>query len=144
MKEQSFDNHKQFVIGYHFIAFSILLVILILSGYFVYNSYKESSQISTAIILLFISIYLFFSFFYSRVFALKAQDRAIRAEESLRHFILTGKEIDKRLEMIQIIALRFASDEEFPKLCQDTVNGNLSAEQIKRKIQHWRKDDYRV
>jgi len=144
MKEQSFDNHKQFVIGYHFIAFSILLVILILSGYFVYNSYKESSQISTAIILLFISIYLFFSFFYSRVFALKAQDRAIRAEESLRHFILTGKPLDSRLTTRQIIGLRFASDEEFVELAKSAAEKGTSEEDIKKSIKNWRADNYRV
>ena len=144
MKEQNYENHKQYVIGYHFVAFSILLTIFILSGYSLYISYKNESQISTAVILFLISIYLFFSFFYSRVFALKAQDRAIRAEESLRHLILTGKEIDKRLGISQIIALRFASDGEFPELCEETVNKNYSAEQIKRKIQHWRKDNFRV
>jgi hypothetical protein len=47
-------------------------------------------------------------------FALRAQDRAIRAEENLRHFILTGKPFDSRLRMSQIIALRFAPDDEFP------------------------------
>ncbi len=144
MKEQNYDNHKQYVVGYHFVAFSILLIIIILSGYSVYNSFKEDTQVSTALILFLISIYLLLSFFYSRIFALKAQDRAIRAEESLRHFILTGKEIDKRLGMNQIIALRFASDEEFPALCEDTATSGFSAEQIKRKIQHWRIDNWRV
>lgn len=41
---------------------------------------------------------------YARGFALKAQDRAIRAEENFRHFILSGKPFDKNLRMGQIIA----------------------------------------
>ena len=47
------------------------------------------------------------------VFAVGAQDRAIRAEENLRHFALTGKLLDKRLRKSQVIALRFADDDEF-------------------------------
>jgi hypothetical protein len=34
---------------------------------------------------------------FARMFALKAQDRAIRAEENLRHFVITGKLLDPRL-----------------------------------------------
>src|SRR5690349_8499279 len=49
----------------------------------------------------------------ARSFPLKAQDRAIRAEENLRHFVLTGKLLDARLVPLQIVALRFAADEEF-------------------------------
>ena len=71
---------------------------------------------------------------------MKVQDRAIRAEESLRYFILTGKPFDKKLQMNQIIALRFASDEEFELLVQKAVTENLSSIQIKQLIQNWRPD----
>src|SRR5436190_1839451 len=54
--------------------------------------------------------------FHCRSFALKAQDRAIRAEENLRYFILTGKRLNQDLSLNQIIALRFSSDEEFVSL----------------------------
>ena len=42
-------------------------------------------------------------FFLCRIFPLKAQDRAIRAEENLRHYALTGKLLDSRLTISQII-----------------------------------------
>jgi len=84
------------------------------------------------------------AFFYSRTFALKAQDRAIRAEESLRHFIMTGKPFDKRLGIKQIIALRFAPDEEFLELCSKAAGGNLTPEEIKKEIKNWREDTYRA
>ena len=48
-----------------------------------------------------------------RVYPLKAQDRAIRADENLRHFAMTGKLLDPRLTVKQVVALRFASDGEF-------------------------------
>ncbi len=82
--------------------------------------------------------------FYSRAFALKAQDRAIRAEENLRHFILTGKPLDKGLRIGQIIALRFAGDEEFPSLVQRASAENLSGKEIKMQIKNWKADLYRV
>ena len=46
---------------------------------------------------LLISLSLLAGFFYMRTFALKAQDRAIRAEENLRYFSLTGKLFDKQI-----------------------------------------------
>ena len=79
-----------------------------------------------------------------RTYALKAQDRAIRAEENLRHFILTGKPFDARLTIQQIIGLRFASDEELPVLAQKAAEEGLSSKQIKQAIQHWRADYYRI
>ena len=83
-------------------------------------------------------------FFFARGFALKAQDRAIRAEENFRHFILTGKPLDNRLRMGQIIALRFAGDAEFPSLAQKAAAENIKGDDIKKAIQTWRADNHRV
>ena len=85
-----------------------------------------------------------FFFAYVRIFALKAQDRAIRAEENLRHFALTGKLLPAGLNVSQIVALRFASDEEFPALATKAAAENLSNKQIKQTIQQWKADWYRV
>ena len=75
---------------------------------------------------------------------IKAQDRAIRAEENLRHFAMTGKLLDSRLTIRQIIGLRFASDEEFILLAKKAVDENLSEDAIKRTIKVWRGDFHRV
>ena len=82
--------------------------------------------------------------FYARSFALKAQDRAIRAEENFRHYLLTGKPISKGIKMRQIIGLRFASDEEFPGLVERAEKENLSEKEIKQQIKNWKADTYRV
>jgi hypothetical protein len=83
-------------------------------------------------------------FAFVRIFALKAQDRAIRAEENLRHFALTGKLLPATLRIGQIVALRFASDEEFVALAIKAAAENLSVKQIKESINNWKADTYRV
>jgi hypothetical protein len=80
----------------------------------------------------------------ARVFALKAQDRAIRAEESLRHFVLTGKLPDARLTIGQFTALRFAPDSEFVALATKAANESLKPDAIKQAIKQWRPDTYRA
>jgi hypothetical protein len=82
--------------------------------------------------------------FRSRKFALIAQDRAIRAEESLRYFILTRKRLDQRLTIGQITALRFSGDDEFPSLARQAMEENLSNDSIKQRIKNWRSDWERV
>ena len=91
-----------------------------------------------------IGLGLIFIGYYARMFALKAQDRAIRAEENLRYFSMKGKLLDHRLTLSQIIALRFASDEELLDLVDRTLNENLSNKQIKQAVKNWRADYHRV
>lgn len=80
----------------------------------------------------------------ARSFPLKAQDRAIRAEENLRHYVLTGKLLDSRLTPLQIVALRFASDPEFAALAQQAADKGMKPDDIKRAVKNWRPDTYRV
>ena len=83
-------------------------------------------------------------FFAARSFGTRAQDRAIRAEENLRHFVLTGKLLDSRLKIHQITALRFASDEEFVSLAKKAADDEMKPEDIKKSINNWRADWDRV
>ena len=83
-------------------------------------------------------------FYFLRGFALRAQDRAIRAEEKFRYYILTGKTLSDGLTIRQIIGLRFASDKEFPALAEKAEKENLSEKDIKKAIENWRADNYRA
>jgi hypothetical protein len=81
---------------------------------------------------------------YTRLFSLKAQDRAIRAEENLRYYVMTGKLFPHELTVQQIIALRFAPDAEFLALVDKAIKEGLTNKEIKLAIQNWKADYYRV
>jgi len=142
MKEQNFRNHSRYIILWTFIT--PLLLIAILGGSIVNLIHADAHTHYSAALILLISVVLIIIYWYARAFALRAQDRAIRAEENFRHFILTGKPFDNSLRMSQIIALRFAPDDEFPSLAKKAVEEKLTSKEIKAAIQKWKADHHRV
>jgi hypothetical protein len=142
MKEQNYKNHRQFVFPYHVLTGLALIALLI--GTIRNAIYSNEENFYSASLLVLVALILVSIYIYSRTFALKAQDRAIRAEENLRHFALTGKLLDNRLTANQIVALRFASDNELPSLAQKAAEHNLSNDAIKKEIKMWRSDYHRV
>lgn len=144
MQTQNYSNHSRFVPLYHYVASTLLLAVLIGSFINLGNAIGKHDVLYSASLICAMAIALVLVWFFARSFALKAQDRAIRAEENFRHFILTGQPLDNRLRMSQIIALRFAGDEEVVALAKKAVAENLSSKQIKQAVQHWRGDYHRV
>ncbi len=140
MTEQQFSNHARMHPLYHYVTAPLVLVGLIGSIVNLVNSEPNNFYSASLVVLIF--IILLFIGAMLRTYALKAQDRAIRAEESLRYFILSGKAIDARLRMGQIVALRFAPDDEFVVLAEKAATEGLSPKEIKQLIQRW-KGDYR-
>jgi hypothetical protein len=83
----------------------------------------------------------------ARMYALMLQDRLIRSEMRQRFFELSGKrfsEVESKLSLKQIIALRFASDEELLTLIDRSLKENLAPKQIKAAIKNWVPDNSRV
>lgn len=140
MAEQSFKNHSRYVPLFHFVAFSLLLAALVINSIYFFKAIGAGSGRLQAAGILCLTLAAGLALWFARAFALRAQDRAIRAEENFRHYILTGKPFDSRLRMRHIIALRFASDAEFPALAKRAVEENLSSKDIKAAIQNWRAD----
>lgn len=64
-----------------------------------------------------------------------------------RYFELAGKSFkdkENQLRMSQIIALRFASDQELLELIEEAIKNNMSGKSIKMKVKDWQADQMRV
>ena len=142
MKEQNFKNHRKLIFGFH--GFSAIAILLLIVGSVVNYIKSSESNVYSASLLLVISVVMLFLWFYMRAFALKAQDRVIRAEENFRHYLLSQKPLSNRLSIRQVIGLRFASDEEFVTLAEKAEKENLSENEIKKQIKNWKPDTYMV
>ena len=141
--DQDYSNHTRLVPLYHYVLALLLVATLIGAAINFFGSLGTENLYSASLILV-MSVSFLILGLLARSFALKAQDRAIRAEENLRHFVLAEKLIDPRVTMRQVIGLRFASDEEFLQLTNRAAEENLSEGQIKKAVKNWRADHERV
>jgi hypothetical protein len=144
METQNYSNHTRFYPPFHFVLIPTLLLTLIGSIVNLVQSWGDHQRLYSSALIVVLTACVIVMSFSARIFALKAQDRAIRAEESLRHFAMTGKLLHPGLTMGQIIALRFASDAEFAALAQRAAKDSLSPTDIKKAVQNWRADTYRA
>ena len=144
MSEQTYKSHARWVPLYHLYLTGFLFLTLIGSVVNLVGSIKAEQGVYSASLILAIVLSLILVGFYARAFALKAQDRGIRAEENFRHYLLYNEPMDSRLTMRQIIGLRFSSDEEFGALAKRAVDEQLSEAQIKKAVKKWRPDHERA
>jgi hypothetical protein len=144
MEEQSFKSHAKFVPPFHFVIVPLLLFTFLGSLVNLYQSMGDHERLYSAALIATLSFGALGAALFGRVFALQAQDRVIRLEENLRHQTLTGKLLDNRLTRGQVIALRFASDAEFPALAADAAAKGTAPKDIKAAIKKWRVDNHRL
>lgn len=142
MKIQNYSNHSRYVTGYHVVTLLGSMALLIGS---IVNLVKSSHEnLYSASLIVLVSVLLILIAYYARAFALKAQDRAICAEENFRYYLLSKEVLPKELTVRQIIGLRFASDEEYLGLVEKAIDERMSEFKIKKSIKNWRGDYYRV
>lgn len=144
MKNQHLGNHRQFVPAWHILTALVLISAIIGSFVNLSDSWNNHNNLYSASLICLITVILAIFYLFIRSFPLKAQDRAIRAEENLRHFVLTGKLLDGRLRMKQVIALRFAGDEQLPDLAKMAADKDLPPTEIKKQVKNWRGDYHRI
>ena len=119
MKTQNLQNHKRIHPLYHYFMIPISLLTI---GLAVYLTFVKESFIE-GIFYLLISCLLGLNILLTRIYPLSSQNRLIRAEMRVRYYELTGKffsEVESQLSLSQIIALRFAGDEELESLIEKT------------------------
>jgi hypothetical protein len=144
MSSQTYETHRRFVPAYHYVLASLVLLAFLASGWNVVRAVQRGSGRFESALVAVLSVAIVLIVWFTREFPLKAQDRAIRAEENLRHYVLTGKLLDPRLTIRQVIGLRFAADAEFVELARRAAEEGLSEDAIKRAVKNWRADDHRM
>jgi hypothetical protein len=140
----SYRNHRKFDPRYHFVLAPLSLIVLAGTVVAVINSVNSGEMIWLSVLSLMMSIILVLAVTLVRIYPLRMQDRIIRAEQRLRHYILVGQLLDPSLTLKQIAGLRFASDAEFPELCKRAVKEKLTGDQVKRMIKEWNVDNNRI
>ena len=139
---QSLKNHARLDPFYHIFMFALYLLNLVYAGF---HLYRQPSLSSGWYLLL--SLAAIVPILKLRTYPLKVQDRVIRLEERLRLQSLAPQQWHAqiyRLKENQLIALRFAGDDEVVELAKQALEHNLDRKQIKERIKTWRADEFRV
>jgi hypothetical protein len=141
-KPQNLANHAKLDPLFHFVVLPVF-ALAALGGtvtFLWHPSYLSASffVISVAAAIAVVKI---------RIYSLKLQDRIVRLEERLRLTALCSEPLRSRIAELtedQLIGLRFASDAEVSKLAERAINEKLSRAEIKKAIETWRPDYWRV
>jgi len=140
---QNFEHHAKFITAYHRVAMPIFLINFVWCAYRVVRAFSAQSVIS-----LLVAIALVILVLYARMFVLTVQDRVIRLEMRLRLQELLPEHLRPRIpefEVGQLVALRFASDEELPELARKVLDENLKDRKaIKKLVRNWQPDFLRA
>ena len=139
---QSLKNHARLDPPYHFVLTAVLAVNLFIVLCF---TWKNLNYFTEWLVVL--SLAVFIPVLKLRAYPIKVQDRVIRLEERLRLQALAPVEWHAqiyRLSEDQLIALRFAADDEVVALAKQALEENLTRKQIKERIKSWRPDNWRV
>jgi len=141
-KPQTFANHSRLDPLFHFVVLPVFGLAAI--GGTIHFLWRPSFHTAAFFV---ISVAAVIGALKIRLYALKVQDRVIRLEERLRLSSLLQEPLRSRIPELtesQLIALRFASDAEVAKLAERALSENLSRTDIKKAIQTWRPDYWRV
>jgi hypothetical protein len=141
--QQDFKNHGRVVPIYHMGVFFPLVI------NFLWSLYRLKDGLSgSAIVGLLVSVALILLFFSIRVQILTVQDRVIRLEMQLRLARVLPRDLQAQIPALtikQLVALRFAGDEELPELTRDVLAGKLSTQkEIKMRVKNWQPDVQRA
>ena len=148
-KPQNFANHTRWDPPFHFFVLPVFVLGLILTlvHFFAHITEGDLRDHIHAFFLILLALALLILAFKVRLNSLKVQDRVIRLEEQLRLMRLLPEPLRARIPELtegQLCGLRFASDAELPKLAERSLNEKLSRTEIKKAIQNWRPDYWRV
>jgi len=141
--EQNFANHTRIHTPFHKVGLPLVAIYLLWSFWQLFSQPGLASGMN-----LVLGFALVVTFFLTRIYALKVQDRLIRLEEQLRFQRVLPAELAARAQSIPIpflVALRFAPDEELPDLVSQVLEQKFAEPvEVKKAIRNWRGDYWRA
>ncbi len=148
-KPQTFANHTRWDPLFHFFVLPVFVLGLIftLIHFFAHITEGDFRDHFHAFLLILLALAFLVLALKERFYSIRVQDRVIRLEEQLRLMRLMPEPLRARIPELtegQLCALRFASDAELPKLAERAMNEKLPRAEIKKSIQTWRPDYWRV
>jgi len=139
---QTFSNHTRYDPPFHFFVLPVFAITLIAT--IVHLVRRPGLHSAWMVVFMVAAVVVMFKM---RLYALKVQDRVIRLEERMRLERLLGESLRPRIGEFtesQLVGLRFASDAELPALAAKALSEKLSRDEIKKAVQQWRPDNWRV
>ena len=136
---QSYKQHVRWLPLFHFFVMPALGVNVVMAAWGLIQSpgFWTLWSVVFAIALLGLG-------FLSRIQALTVQDRVIRLEMRLKMRQLLPPDLQPRINDLthrQLVALRFASDDELADLVREVLAGRLaSSKEIKMRVRSWQSD----
>ena len=142
-KPQSFESHTRLVPAFHGFVLPMLAANFFNAVLLLYRSPSFGTGLAVLVALALITLAV-----YTRNFALRVQDRVIRLEMRLRLHQALPAELQSRIPEFtvgQLVALRFASDEELPALAATVLRDNIQDKKtIKKLVKNWQADHQRA
>lgn len=140
---QNYASHRRWIPAFHFFVLPVLLINVAVTAV---QFAKDPHPITGWSVV--VAVALFIGIFALRSMPVKAQDRIIRIEERARLGRLLPNDLRGRIGELtesQLIAIRFAPDDEAPELTRRALSGELKTQgDIKRAVKNWRADHFRV
>jgi len=144
---QTLANHARLDPPFHFFLLPVAAVTIVNSVYQLVRSIIDGGFHFIVAWNVVLSLAFAVAVLKIRLYALKAQDRVIRLEERLRLTSLAQEPLRSRIGELsegQLIALRFASDDEVCELAGKALADQTRPAEIKKSIKKWRGDYWRV
>jgi hypothetical protein len=140
---QTYASHRRWIPMWHFFALPVLIINVFVAAYHFVRDPRLINGWGVVV-----ALALAVGIVISRYMPLRAQDRIIRLEERTRLERILPSDLRARMGGLtagQLVALRFAPDDEVPELVRRALDGELKTQaDIKRAIRTWRADHLRV